>query len=248
MHNYYLGFKFMISYFTVFPVKFKTEDDLSSPAVLSAMLFWLPFAGLILGSIILGLYLSLEKLGWFAALIAAAAYPMLYGFLHTEAVMDVADALYAKHSGKDAYAIIKDPTVGAMGVLWATGVFLLKTAGIAYLLLHQYFTLLLALFMLSRMGLLLLLFTQSFRSSFLTALKAGFTLTSFTASVVLFSLMGLLLTGVSFFLLLVMALSLSYLIASYLSRQLGFMNGDVLGTTLEATEIILLISGAQLWL
>ena len=248
MYHYYLGFKFMLSYFTIFPVKFKTEDDLSSSAVLSAMLFWLPFSGLLLGSLSLGLYLSLEKLGWFSALIASVTYPMFYGFLHTEAIMDVADALYARHSGKDAYAIIKEPTVGAMGVLWATAIFLLKSGGITFLFLHQHYTLLLAVLMLSRMGLLFLFFTQTFRSSFLMALKKGFGSKAFAGSLLLFSLTGFALTGLSFLLLSLVALLLSYFIATSLAKQLGFMNGDVLGTTLEVTETLLLILGASLWL
>jgi len=247
MHNYYLGFKLMLSYFTVVPVRFKAKDDLSSSSVLAAMLFWLPFAGLLLGGITLGLYFSLEKLGWFAALIAATAYPMLYGFLHTEAVMDVADALYAGHSGKDAYSIIKDPSVGAMGVLWTTGIFLLKTAGISYLLLHQYYTLLPALFIASRMGLQMLLSTRHFRSSFLTAMQQEFHTTLFLYASLFFTAAGLLLTGISFLFLLALALSLSYAAATSLSERLGFMNGDVLGATLELTESLLLIAGALLW-
>jgi len=55
------------------------------------------------------------------------------------------------------------------------------------------------------------------------------------------------LTGLSFLLLSLVALLLSYFIATSLAKQLGFMNGDVLGTTLEVTETLLLILGASLW-
>jgi len=40
----------------------------------------------------------------------------------------------------------------------------------------------------------------------------------------------------------------SYLIANLLRKKLGFINGDVLGTTLESTEIVLFLLGAMLWL
>ncbi len=33
--------------------------------------------------------------------------------------IDVVDAIYAKLGGKDSYKVIKEPTVGAMGVLYA---------------------------------------------------------------------------------------------------------------------------------
>jgi adenosylcobinamide-GDP ribazoletransferase len=96
---------------------------------------------------------------------------MLYGFLHTEAIMDVADALYAAHSGKDAYTIIKEPTVGAMGVLWAGCMVLMKVAGITYLLLHGEYALFLSILLISRLGLLLLFFTKKFSSTFITKMQ-----------------------------------------------------------------------------
>jgi len=121
MYKIYLGFKFSFSYFSIFPVAFKSEDDLSDPTVLGAMLLFFPFVGLVLGLSTLMIFLLLEHTQWLAAIVAAIVYMMVYGFLHTEAVMDVADAMYAAHSGKDAYEVIKEPTVGAMGVLYALG-------------------------------------------------------------------------------------------------------------------------------
>lgn len=248
MHNYYLGFKFMLSYFTLFPIRFQKSDNLASASVLAAMLFWLPLAGLLLGTVSVGLYLIVEKLGWLSALIAALSYPILYGFIHTEAVMDVADALYAKHAGKDAYAVIKEPTVGAMGVLWAITVLLLKTAVLAYLFQHKAFLLILTVPIVSRLGLLFLLFTQKFRSSFIEKMQIAFTQNTFFASLLFFTLIGMLLNGWHYLILLSSGLFFSTLFSKQLKRKLGFLNGDVLGTTLESTEIILFILGALLWL
>jgi len=246
--EHYLGLKFMFSYFSILPVRFAKEDNLSTPTVLASMLFFLPLGGLVLGSISLGIFTLLESLGWLGALVAAVVYMMLYGFLHTEAIMDVADALYASHSGKDAYTIIKEPTVGAMGVLWAGCMVLLKVGGIVYLLLHGEYALFLSVLIISRLGLLLLFFTQTFRSSFITKMQEGFSKTYFAGALVLFSLIGLLLTSWHFLVLLGAGLLFSYLLANLLRKKLGFINGDVLGTTLESTEIVLFILGAMLWL
>jgi adenosylcobinamide-GDP ribazoletransferase len=160
----------------------------------------------------------------------------------------VADALYAAHSGKDAYEIIKEPTVGAMGVLWAGCMVLLKVAGIVYLLLHGAYALFLSILLISRLGLLLLFFTQKFRSSFITKMQEGFTRRYFTGSLLLFTLIGLLLSSWHFLVLLGVGLLFSYILTNQLRRKLGFINGDVLGTTLESTEILLFILGAALWL
>ena len=238
----------MFSYFSILPVRFKKNDDLSTPTVLASMLFFLPLVGLVLGSISLGIFTLLESLGWLAALISAIAYMMLYGFLHTEAIMDVADALYAKHSGKDAYEIIKEPTVGAMGVLWAVCMVLLKVGAIVFLLLHGEYALFLSVLLVSRLGLLLLFFTQTFRSSFITQMQEGFSKRYFAGSLMLFTLIGVWLSSWHFMVLLGVGLLFAYLLANFLKAKLGFINGDVLGTTLESTEILLFILGAKLWL
>ncbi len=230
------------------PVRFKQEDDLGHTSVLGAMLFWLPLAGLVSAGGSVLVYLLLAKLGWLGAVVAALVYPMLYGFLHTEAVADVADALYAAHSGKDAYSIVKDPTVGAMGVLWTVAVVLLKTALIVYLLMHGAWALFVAAAISSRMGLEMLFFTQTFRSSFILTLQRGFDSKLFGGSMVLFLLVGLAVTGARFFLIAALAMGISYLVATRIGKKLGFLNGDVLGTTLEATEIVLMLGGALLWL
>ncbi len=248
MKEHYLGLKFMFSYFSILPVRFTKTDDLSTPTVLASMLFFLPLGGLVLGSISLGIFTLLESLEWLAAIVAAVAYMMFYGFLHTEAIMDVADALYGAHSGKDAYEIIKEPTVGAMGVLWAGCMVLLKVAGTVYLLLHGEYALFLSILLISRLGLLLLFFTQKFRSSFISKMQEGFSKLYFAGSLLLFTLIGLLLSSWHFLVLLGVGLLFSYLLANQLRRKLGFINGDVLGSTLESTEILLFILGAVLWL
>jgi len=237
----------MLGYFTLLPVQFKASDDLSHPKVMGAMLFWLPLAGLVSAGGSVAVYLLLAKLEWLAAVMAAVVYPVLYGFLHTEAVADVADALYAAHSGKDAYSVIKDPTVGAMGVLWTVAVVALKTALIAYLLMHGAWALFVAIAVSSRMGLEMLFFTQKFRSTFIQTLQQGFDGRLFGGSMVLFLLVGLAVAGAQFFLVAAAAMVASYLIATCIGKALGFLNGDVLGTTLEATEIVLMLTGALLW-
>jgi adenosylcobinamide-GDP ribazoletransferase len=212
------------------------------------MLFFLPLGGLVLGSLALGLYRLLFPLEWVAGVVAAVGYMMLYGFLHTEAVMDVADALYAKHGGKDPYAVIKEPTVGAMGVLWATGMMLIKVSAVILLLGYEAYGLFLAVPIISRLGLELLFLTQTFRSSFITTMQRGFGTGHFIGSVLLFSSVGTLLVGWHFLWLLAAGLGLSYLIATAIAGKLGFMNGDVLGTTLESTEILLFLMAGALWL
>ncbi len=243
--NAYLGLKFSFSYFSILPINFKNSDDLSQKQVLAFMLFFLPLVGFTLGMLSIALYLLLMPLSWFGALISAIFYMLLYGFLHTEAIVDVADALFASHSGKDAYKIIKEPTVGAMGVLFSTAFILLKVTGIIFLLLHNLLMEMVAIFMISRLSLLLLFNTHHFQSSFATTLKESLTQPYLWLSFLLFSLLGLWLTT-NFMSLLFIGLILSLIISYAIKAKLTFFNGDGLGATLESVEILLLIIVALL--
>jgi len=248
VRDYWLGLKFMFSYFTVLPVRFKESDDLSRPSILASMLFWLPLGGMVLGTLSILLYHILFPLEWVAGVVAAVAYMMLYGFLHTEAIMDVADALYAKHAGKDAFEVIKESTVGAMGVLWAIALMIVKISAIVLLLSYEAYELFLSALIVSRLGLLLLFFTQNFRSSFITTMQQGFSRRYFTSSLLLFGAVGIHLLGWHFIIMLAVGMAFAYFLATFLAKKLGFINGDVLGTTLESTEIVLMLLGGALWL
>jgi adenosylcobinamide-GDP ribazoletransferase len=241
LKNSYLGFKFSFSFFSILPMSFKKSDNLSEKEVLASMLMFLPFVGFVLGMVTVLLFSFLAHLEWYGATIVAVVYMMLYGFIHTEAVTDVADAIYASHSGKDAYAIIKEPTVGAMGVLYAIGFVLLKVAGIVYLFTYNATMEFVAVLIISRLSLLLLFKVHTFNSSFSTQLKESFTLKYFLTTYLMFILIGSMLVS-NFIFLLVLGLLLALFISFYIKSKIGFVNGDVLGTTLEAVEILLFLS------
>jgi len=240
MKNLYLGCKFAFSYFSILPIWFDKEDDLSSKNILGAMLFFLPLVGLVLGLFTIALFYLLSSLGWYGAIVSAIFYMLLYGFLHTEAVLDVGDALYASHSGKDAYTIIKDPTVGAMGVLYAIALVLLKVSGIIFLLLHNLLFEFVAILIISRLSLLMLFRVYSFRSLFATQLKEALSPRYLWSAYAIFTLIGLFLTPY-FILLLVLGVIIAYTTIYILKSKLGFVNGDLLGATLEFVEVVLFL-------
>ena len=62
----------------------------------------------------------------YSAFVCAVVYLALYGFIHTEAIIDVVDAWFASYSGKDAYKIMKESTIGAIGALYGVAFVLLK--------------------------------------------------------------------------------------------------------------------------
>jgi len=240
MKDFYLGVKFSLSYFSAIPISFKSSDNLSNPKVLGAMLFFLPFVGLILGSIIVTLSIFLSHLDWYGNIVSAVIYMMLYGFIHTEAIMDVADAIYAKRCDKDAYKIIKESTVGAMGVLYGVGYTIIKIAGVVYLFNHHLYLEFIAILIISRLSLVVLIDSLDFKSSFVTQLKEALKWQYLIGAFVLSLLIGSILTPF-FIIVMVFGFASALSIAIYLGKRLGFINGDVLGATLEGVEILLFL-------
>ena len=238
MKHLYLGFKFAFSYFSILPISFKQNDNLADKEVLASMLLFLPLVGLVLGAVTVIFFSVIVHLGWYASLISSVLYMMLYGFIHTEAVIDVADAIYASHSGKDAYSIIKEPTVGAMGVLYAIGFVLLKVAGVVFLFNHHLLMEFISILIISRLSLLMLFKIHSFKSSFATLLKESLSKKYLIISFTLFIAIGSMLFHKFIFLLLI-GLLLAYLISKWIKSKIKFVNGDVLGATLESVEILL---------
>lgn len=248
MNNLYLGFKFALSYFTVLPVKFKEEDDLSKKEILGATVLFLPLIGLVLGLLTIFVYSFLDSIPWLGAIISASLYMVLYGFIHTEAILDVVDAIYAKHSGKDAYKVIKDPTIGAMGLLYALVFVVVKVSAIVYLFMNNLLLEFVAVVIISRVCIQFSIYFYEFKSSFVNQLKESFSGKSFFFSILLFTILTIVLTSLKFFWFIVAAFILTTLIISFIKKNVGFLNGDALGMTLELVEILLFLGVCYLWL
>ncbi len=247
MNSIYLGVKFALSYFTVLPIGFKGSDDLSQQRVLSSMLYTLPFIGIFLSLLTIGVSFLTQPLGWLGAILSAVVYMVLYGFIHTEAIFDVTDALYAAHSGKDPYLVIKEPTVGAMGVLYGVAFLILKIAAVSTLLMHHLFLEFVAIALISRLSLLWLIKGFLFRSSFVSSLRESLTLLPLVFITIFTTLLGFWFLSFAFLALLGGGIFVSFLIVSFTRKSLGFLNGDVLGMTLELVELILLLGVLRLW-
>lgn len=134
MREIFNSFAFTLSYFTVFPVFVKQMTIDKNTFKYS--LFFLPLIGLLLScaTILIFIFLSSFFHPLYASVVSAVLSLTLYGYLHTEAITDVVDAWFASYSGKDAYKIMKESTIGAIGAIATFCFVLLKVSIIAYLL------------------------------------------------------------------------------------------------------------------
>lgn len=239
MHNIYLGLKFAFSYFSILPISFKQSDDLSNKEVLKYTILFLPLVGLFLSSGIVLVYSFLEN-SWFNAILFSVLYMIAYGFIHTEAISDVMDAVYASHSGKDPYEVIKEPTIGAMGMLYSVAWVILKVSALSFVLYGNYFLEFIFITMISRLMVVWIVALNSFKSSFVNMIKKNLTISISALFTLFYSLVAFSFLGFSYIYLLVLAIVVSYMILKYLDKRLGFYNGDVLGFSIETIEIVLL--------
>lgn len=238
--NIKLGLMFSFSYFSILPISFKKEDDLSKKDILNYMLFFFPFVGFILGLITLTILNLTSNLHWLSNIIAAIVYMILYGFLHTEAILDVVDAIYAKHSNKDAYKVIKDPTVGAMGVLYSISFVLLKISFLIYLFLNHYEFYLFVVLMLSRLMVLYNIKLFDFKSSFVGTLKSSLSTNCLIFSTLFVSILSIFIIGLKFLWLFIFSFIFLLIVSNLLKNKLGFLNGDTIGATLELNELFMI--------
>ena len=217
------GIIYAISYFTILPInqgKFESNKQFYKGVLIA-----LPFIGLMFGAIISILHIGLAYIvpSWYASIFISIIYLFLYGFLHLEAVADTIDGWYASYSNKDIYEVMHEPQVGSIGAIGSFCFILLKILALTYLLSNSHYLAVILIFALSRLS---VLFALSFefheRSYFVLALK-----NSVNVSIIL----KVLFLPIAF---------LNKLILKKLQKQLGFLNGDTIGFSIELIEIILL--------
>ncbi|HIP11420.1 MAG TPA: adenosylcobinamide-GDP ribazoletransferase [Arcobacter sp.] len=240
MKDIYIGVKFCFSYFSILPVNISNDIDVTKDSIIKSFLFFLPFIGLVLGVLTVSIYYIFESYSYLGLIVASISYMVLYGFLHTEAIADVVDALYAKHSGKDAYKVIKEPTIGAMGLLYTIVFVLLKIAVIMYIFEQNLFYEFIAVLVFSRLALVfnIYLFDIHEKSTFILMMKKNISKIFLLLALIFSSVIVILLTSFYTLALGFLVLVICMFVVKILQSKLNFVNGDVLGTSLEVGELI----------
>ncbi len=243
MKNLLNAFFFSLSYFSIIPV-FVKNMEIKEETYKYTLLF-LPLVGAILGILVVGTNILLNQIfnPIYACFVSAVIYLFLYGFLHTEAIIDVVDAWFATYSGKDAYKIMKESTIGAIGALYAIGFVLLKVAIITYVLYEKEYFLFVIVCVFSRINLIYLLEYFKFsKDSFLSLAFSNGSVFNLKIVALIYIFIAIIFGKNALFLFL-LSLFCFYFILKILNNKFGFVNGDCLGFTLEHTELILLNIG-----
>ena len=240
------AFYFALSYFSIIPVfvkDMKIDND-----TYKYTLALLPLVGAILASLVIGLNLLLNEFfnPLYSAFVSSILYLFLYGFLHLEAICDVIDAWFASYSGKDPYSIMKEPTIGAIGALYAFSFVLLKVGISTYVLYEEQYALFFAVLIFSRLNFMYLLgFFKFSKDSFLSLAFQGAGVGKVKVYTLIYVIVLWFLLPSALVLLFISMVSF-YFVLKILNKKFSFVNGDCLGFTLEHTELILLNIGLAL--
>ena len=240
------AFFFALSYFSIIPVFVKNMEINNETYKYTLVL--LPLVGAILASLVIGLNLGLNEFfnPLYSAFVCGIVYLALYGFIHTEAIIDVVDAWFASYSGKDAYKIMKESTIGAIGALYGVAFVLLKVGIITYVLYEKQYILFLIVCVFSRLNLIYLLGYFKFSKDSFLSLSFEYGGIFKLKIIALIYVIIAFLIGSNILFLFVISLLSFYFILKVLDNKFGFVNGDCLGFTLEHTELILLNIGLLL--
>ncbi|RXJ84441.1 adenosylcobinamide-GDP ribazoletransferase [Arcobacter cloacae] len=240
------AFFFALSYFSIIPV-FVKDMEINNQTYKYTLIL-LPLVGAILASIVICLNLLLNEFfhPLYSSFVVAIVYLALYGFIHTEAIIDVVDAWFASYSGKDAYKIMKESTIGAIGALYGFAFFLLKVGIITYVLYEKQYALFFIVCIFSRLNLIYLLGYFKFsKDSFLSLAFEHGGIFKLKIIALIYVIIAFILAQ-NVFILFVISLLSFYFILKVLDNKFGFVNGDCLGFTLEHTELVLLNIGLLL--
>src|SRR5512138_555901 len=203
---------------------------------------WYPLVGLVLG--------ALSWLAWegarlvfpplFGGVITLVVWVALTGGLHLDGLADCCDGLFASAAKERRLEIMKDPRVGAFGVIGLILVLLLKAAVLASLTSVSSFGILLAASLarwcILPAGLLPLARPSGMGADFASGFRRSYLIWG-----ALVPLAVAVLSGTRGVLSVLAGVGAAALIAWFAKSRIGGVTGDVFGTIVEVVETIVLL-------
>ena len=210
----------------------------------SRSILWYPVVGIIIGLTVAAAYglLSLLFPPVICSLLAVVIWTVVTGGLHLDGVSDCADGFFYAGSQEARLKIMKDVHHGTYGLLALFFTLMLKAAAIADLTVTQAFYVLPLAAALGRLGVLAQLRLPLLSKTGLAAtLKSALPKNAFFYAAIVPSILALagLLTGIILFIIGAIGW---LLIGRFAMKHVNGINGDVLGLTIEWSELLVLLA------
>jgi adenosylcobinamide-GDP ribazoletransferase len=233
-------FSLAISFLTIFPVRLKRQilsGDLGKSSA------WFPLIGLLMGGLITGFFYGVSFV--FPPLLASgltvAVWIGITGGLHLDGLADCCDGMFHASNPERRLEIMKDPRLGAFGVIGLILFILIKVVCV-YSLSSGTYWIAIPLAVSSARWLLLWAGKQKMaRSTGMgTDFASGITLKSILPAFLVIMAVTIL-SGWQGVIIVLAAHAAAWLIFRVATKQLGGLTGDVFGLIVEITENIVLL-------
>lgn len=165
------------------------------------------------------------------------------GGLHLDGWMDLADGLGSNRSREQMLAIMKDSRVGAMGVIAAISLFLLKGAALYDILSDPGTVRLIAVPMIARtlVPVLMRFFPYVVKDGIAIGMREAITMWSLWLGCLFLVVIGWYLGGYPVLVTIAIATLFAVVFAAGVNRKLGGLTGDVYGALIESIEAVCLL-------
>jgi len=203
---------------------------------------WYPLVGLVIGALTWLTWqgATLVFPAWVAGIVTLIVWVMLTGGLHLDGLADCCDGLFVSAAPERRLEIMKDPHVGAFGVIGLIMTLFLKAAGLASLTPISSFSILLAASLarwcILPLGLMPLARPSGMAADFVSGFQRSFILWGAIIPLTLVILLGL--RGI---LSLVAGVGATALIIWLAKSRIGGVTGDVFGMIVEIVETVVLL-------
>ena len=209
---------------------------------------WFPAVGLLVGLLLAGVDWC-GRAVWdpmVAAALVVGAAVVVTGGLHTDGLMDTADALFSRAGRERMLEIMKDPRSGALGVAAGACILLTKFAACAHLAGGEHWRVIAAAPALGRLAMVIAVgaFPYARESGTGARIAAEVGRRHAIGALVLGAAIAVVLLNVSGLLVFAMSLALAVVGGWYARRLLGGLTGDVYGAVNEVVEVAALLLGA----
>jgi len=244
MKRFFLAIEFL----TILPVKAKADYEKD----LAGAMAYFPLVGLLLGSGLFGVNALLAKASLNSFLINTILVSLLViitGGLHLDGLADTADAFFSRKDKIRMLEIMRDSSLGVMGVLSLIIIILMKLAVLSSLDSGIKAGILILMCVLSRYALVLAVFlfpsarAEGKAKVFIDSVDKKIFFVACSQSVIF----SFILAGFQGLIVFGLVTLLTFILGRYIIRKINGITGDTLGAISELTEVFVLLTMGLIW-
>lgn len=238
------GFLLALQFLTIIPIGTKKAVDKNR---LSLCTVYFPIIGLVLGLILAGVnsLLALIPLEEFLTnVILLTLLIILTGGLHLDGLADTFDALSSRKNKSQMLEIMRDSSIGTMGVLSLICTILVKLSLLFPLGPEVKKASLISMCLLGRYALVFSMFIFSYarEEGKAKVFMEGMNLKIFSLATVISLLCSIILLRLAGLIIFIMVVIFTFLMGRFIANKIGGMTGDTLGAINELTEVFVLLN------